>query len=374
MALCGAAAHILRGCRALFLWSAALAFIPGSVAAGEQPAGFVPRELVSIPASSDVLVLGTVPCGARSCAQLWRVGAGGRELTRLGTPPGTRGLGSGLAEGARLVFANVDDGYALATVGEGGSSSYTTDGGRVWHPLPMPLTNTLVSVVASGGAFYGLLARCTTLENCRYDLGRSAVTSPDWSSVPIPGATGLVQGNIDLAARGPEVWLTFERHFKPVLVKSHGGRPPFAERPAPQLLGVVGCSLSPESASVVWAECPTGMMVSWFRSTDGGARFTHWWETSGTGGNAFDPLSPTVAYRYTGIGPGPAYLLQRTTDGGASFTTVSRLFPHEGSTPQFAFSDEDDGYVLGPNAGGKTGFKVLYTSDGGRHWRPIFNG
>jgi photosystem II stability/assembly factor-like uncharacterized protein len=116
------------------------------------------------------------------------------------------------------------------------------------------------------------------------------------------------------------------------------------------------------------------MMVSWFRSADGGARFTHWWETSGTGGNAFDPLSPTVAYRYTGIGPGPAYLLQRTTDGGASFTTVSQLFPHEGSTPQFAFSDEDDGYVLGPDAGGKTGFKVLYTSDGGRHWRPIFNG
>jgi photosystem II stability/assembly factor-like uncharacterized protein len=132
--------------------------------------------------------------------------------------------------------------------------------------------------------------------------------------------------------------------------------------------------LDPEGADVGWAECPTGMMVSWLRSTDGGAHFSHWWETSGTGGNAFEPLSATVAYRYTGIGPGPAYLLQRTTDGGASFITVGRLFPNEGSTPQFAFSDEDHGYVLGPSELGKTGFEVLYTSDGGRQWRPIFKG
>jgi photosystem II stability/assembly factor-like uncharacterized protein len=169
------------------------------------------------------------------------------------------------------------------------------------------------------------------------------------------------------------VWLTFEPNYKPVLVKSHDGRPPFSERPAPQLLGVVGCWLDPENADVVWAECPTGMMVSWFRSTDGGAHFTHWWETSGTGGNSFDPLSATVAYRYTGIGPGAAYQLQLTTNGGASFTTLGRLFQGEGSTPDFAFSDEEHGYALSPNGPAKRGFQLLYTNDGGRQWRTVFS-
>ena len=371
MALPRRLANILRLSPVVLVGAAALALFPGSSAAGELSPGFVPGELVSIAGSSDVFVLGTVPCDARFCVQLWRVGAGGHDLARLGTPPGARGSGKGLVEGTDLVFANVNDGYALATGDEGARSSYTTDGGLVWHSLPASLSNTLVSIVASGDAFYGLLGSCTTLENCRYRLGRSAVTAPDWSSVPIPGATGLVQGNIDLAASGSEVWLTFQPHFKPVLVKSDDGGPPFAVRPAPQLLSVIGCSLDPENADVVWAECRTGMMVSWLRSTDGGANFTHWWETSGTGGNAFDPLSATVAYRYTGIGPGPAYALQRTIDGGASFTTVGRLFPNAGGAPQFAFSDEDHGYVLGLS---KTGFQVLYTRDGGREWQPVFSG
>ena len=161
----------------------------------------------------------------------------------------------------------------------------------------------------------------------------------------------------------------FQLHFKPVLAKSHDGQLPFAERAAPSLISVVSCSLQPMGAAVLWAECPTGMMVSWFRSSDGGAHFTHWWETSGTGGDAFDPLSSTVAYRYTGIGPAPAYALQRTTDGGASFTTVSRLFPDEGSESTLAFSDEEHGYVLGP---GPNGPVLLYTGDGGEHWTTVF--
>ncbi len=73
-------------------------------------------------------------------------------------------------------------------------------------------------------------------------------------------------------------------------------------------------------------------------------------------------------------GAGPAHLLQRTTDGGHTFTTVGRVFPNGGSTPQLVFSDEDHGCVLGPTEGGKNGFEVLCTSDGGRHWLPLFNG
>ncbi|MGA3217937.1 MAG: hypothetical protein ABSE77_02480 [Acidimicrobiales bacterium] len=187
------AAKIVRRSRAVALLAATLALLPGSGAAAEPSAGFVPGELVSIPGASDVLVLGTVPCGTRSCVQLWRVGSGGDDLTRLGTPPGARGFGAGQVEGTHLVFANVDDGYSLATVGDGAYSSYTTDGGHAWHPLGTSLSSTLVPVVASGDVFYGLLGSCTTLENCRYRLGRSAVTSPNWSSVPIPGAIGLGQ-------------------------------------------------------------------------------------------------------------------------------------------------------------------------------------
>ena len=78
----------------------------GNVATGygaeaKLPAQFAPSELISIAGTPDVLVLGTVPCGADFCAQLWRDGAGGHDLAHLTAPPGTRVVGAGSVVGTR---------------------------------------------------------------------------------------------------------------------------------------------------------------------------------------------------------------------------------------------------------------------------------
>ncbi len=93
-----------------------------------------------------------------------------------------------------------------------------------------------------------------------------------------------------------------------------------------------------------WAACPTGMMESWWRTTDGGHHFLHWWETSGTGGDTFDSLSATLAYRYTGdVGPGMPGTLERTDNGGRSFVTVAHLPFDGGWQTQLAFVHERHG-------------------------------
>jgi len=333
-------------------------------AASRPPPAFEPSQMVLVPATSDVVVLGTATCGRRACAQLWLVADGGRHVVRLTAPPGASAPSRGWGVG--IVFANLDDGYALAPTGSTGSHlSYTTDGGLVWHRAD--LRGLSGRVVASAGFFYALFGSCHGLENCRYRLGRSPIAAPHWTSVPIPGATGLMQGYISLAASGSTVWLYLQPNFRPVIAISPAGQPPFTEWSEPGLASVVACSLSPMAAGVVWSQCGTGMMVSWSRSTDGGKQFVHWWETAGTGGDAFDPLTGATAYRYTGIGPAPAYTLQVTTDGGATFRSVGRPFPDDIATPELAFTDIDHGYVLG---GGQDG-PLLYTSDGGEHWRDV---
>jgi photosystem II stability/assembly factor-like uncharacterized protein len=123
---------------------------------------------------------------------------------------------------------------------------------------------------------------------------------------------------------------------------------------------------------MAWVSCQTGMMVNWLRTTDGGHHFTRWWETFGTGGNAFDPLSATVAYRYTGIGPGTPNTFERTTDGGATFTTVARV---DFDVESLDFVDPRHGYVLGwDNREGKVDsahVSLLYSPDGGRDWQVV---
>ena len=52
------------------------------------------------------------------------------------------------------------------------------------------------------------------------------------------------------------------------------------------------------SPTALWAECPTGMLASFFYSGDAGVHWTSVsrYEYSGTGGGAFDPVSSSLAY------------------------------------------------------------------------------
>jgi hypothetical protein len=360
-------------------------------------ASFQPSLLVRVGDTGGIMVLGTNDCNGHLCPQLWQVSGGGRTFTRLALPPGARAPYPGLVEGVgSMVFANGADGYAVAGPGTGAGSYFTSDGARAWRRLPSGLAGSLSDVVATNGSFYGLVSACTStskgVEYCSYRLGRSPVGEPDWRSAPLPGAERVLPGYTSLAAHGTEVW-TYINPLKagavPVIVKSVDGARffsglafsglAFSELPEPELVSVASCGVALMTATTAWVTCPTGMMVSWFRTTDGGHHFTAWWETAGTGGDAFDPLSATAAYRYTGdVGPGTPHLLERTTDGGATFRSVAHLPFSGGSQVEIAFLDEDHGYVLGwesrPGDVEAGHMAVLFTATGGRHWQVVFAG
>jgi hypothetical protein len=187
-------------------------------------------------------------------------------------------------------------------------------------------------------------------------------------------------GYASLAAVDNTVWIyvdPLEASAPPFILKSSDGRTPFSRFPEPGLVSVTTCRISLMTTMAAWVTCPTGMMVSWWRTTDGGHHFAPWWETSGTGGDVFDPITATVAYRYTGdVGPGPPDTLELSTDGGTHFVAVAHLPFSDGSQVELAFLDHKDGFVLSwENEAGEVGAShsvVLFTSDGGQAWRVVF--
>jgi photosystem II stability/assembly factor-like uncharacterized protein len=91
------------------------------------------------------------------------------------------------------------------------------------------------------------------------------------------------------------------------------------------------------------------------------------WSFSGTGGVAFDPVSATVAYRSLGL-QGPE--IDKTTDGGRTFTEVGQLPFAQGETSELLFLDESQGYAIASAAAAPTA--ALYeTSNGGSTWRQV---
>lgn len=172
-----------------------------------------------------------------------------------------------------------------------------------------------------------------------------------------------------MGAEGAQLWITYLDPKIPVpqLALSTGGHPlHFTIFGQPRLGGVVACALAPMPGSVIWANCPTGMMVSELRSTDGGHRFTPVWSYAGTGGFSFDPVTADVAYRYLGIeSPG----VERTTDGGQTFTDVGTLPFAQGSVTRLLFLDEADGFALGSTSAGTA--VLLQTTDGGSAWSTV---
>jgi hypothetical protein len=275
----------------------------------------------------------------------------------------------------RLVFANTEDGYALSGLDQDPSGRYyvTTDGAQGWRGTSFGSQITVMAMTATPQAFYAVLARCTAgaAAGCRdYRLARSAAGSGTWSSVPIPGTGALDGAGVGLSAAGSLVWLTYQppRLAQPRLLSSVEGRPPFTSRVEPGLGSVTNCTLAAMPGGVVWAECPTGMLVSWFRSPDAGRRFEPVWTTPGTGGGALDPVAATVAYRYTGGSPASPQTVQLSTDGGAHFRPVSKLAFNPGARAQLLFVNQVQGYALGSEADGPA---LVYTADGAKHWTRV---
>lgn len=354
---------------------------PSTVPTGSGPgpsAPFTPGDVVLSSTGGKVFVLGTAPCGKHLCGALW-LGSGGLFVARVAPPGVEPGYPGDTGSVSELVFANALDGYALESPWTTDARAYeTTDGGLTWRRVSFGPGDGLVDVVASDGAFYGLLLHCQqkgTSTTCGdYRLARSATGTATWSSVPIPGSSGLNTLSIGLAVSGPYVTLLVPtRAVGDTLLRSSGGESPLrVVARQPVLIAVQGaCDLTATSPSSLWAMCPTGMLVGWFHSGDGGHSFMKVWVSAGTIGATLDPVSGAIAFRYTGLIPKEQDQLQLTRNGGLSFSTIGRLPFAPGIRVELGFLNAQSGYALGSVNSSLKGQELLRTSDGGRHWTRV---
>jgi len=373
---CAAAAAALFGAQV-----GAATVAAGSV--GHRGAsGFDPLYTLRIGTSSDVIVVGTRSCAKEPCLELLLTANDGKTFTRLGSPPITRqnngSIGPGSLDG--LVFANAQDGYAIEQrTSLSATTLYATfDGGRTWHREPLDPQMSVEAEAATALRFYFVLAACTGKDQlpCTWSLAVSRAGTSAWTTLPFPDATQIAQDGFaeigrGLGVWGRDVWISLQAP-RQVLAISHDEGNTFTLQSDETLGSVAGCSFTAESADQIWAECPTGSLVSFARSGDGGAHFGVLRIPGvfyGTGGGDFTPVTGSVAYLYNratylwGNVVNP-FELYRTTDGGRTFTPVGRLPLPSG---WLVFTSRDDGLAVGyPPSGSRV---LLRTTDGGRHWQ-----
>ncbi len=244
----------------------------------------------------------SVDCASGRCLQLQRTSDNGAHFTKLHLPPISSARGSAIGNLGELVFANLLDG--IASLDEANSIDWfaTTNGAESWHRVSVDSGASILQLVPTHRELYAVIAHCVKRYTCTdYRLARSALSATSWATVAMP--TQSFNEGFTLAAFGPNVWVNLQGPGSPLLFRSHDEGKTFSRSTASPLASVSGCYLTPMSSKAVWAECPTGMDVSFFHSSDGGS---HWFGISryslgGTGGGAFDPVSSSLAYLNFGI-------------------------------------------------------------------------
>jgi photosystem II stability/assembly factor-like uncharacterized protein len=125
------------------------------------------------------------------------------------------------------------------------------------------------------------------------------------------------------------------------------------------------------TTQAIWAECPTGMDVSFFYSGDAGATWNRILPAhgfGGTGGGTFDPVSSTVAYIDYGDSNGPKNLY-RITNEGRTGTAVAKLRCNIDSG--LVFTDARNGLVACDAKNTNATTYLMRTTDGGVTWTKI---
>lgn len=310
--------------------------------AGAVPVGFQPRSFTAV-SETDWWLLGSAPCGRRSCTAIVHTTDGGPRFSRIPAPP-TRGVSA-------LRFANARDGYAF------GPRLYTTtNGGRTWVAERGFGANELA---AADGYVYAV-----TSNGGPQRLMRAAVGSDRWQLVGGFGrayAQGQaspsalwVQGAMVLVAIGDRLFV------------SPAPLAPF-RRVAGVPRGMGNCAYDAVSApATIWALCSTGMAPDIIlRSSDGGERFATAAQVPNGPIDAFAAASATVA---VASGQGPLYV---TDDAGASWSPVQAP---AAAWAYLGFTDATHGVALGVfGGGGRQVWRLYYTTDAGAsyHYVPI---
>ena len=295
---------------------------------------FEPLMIVRVAASNVTYILGNSGCATASCLRLVRTTDALSRYTTMALPPVTsvRGIPSGSL--GQVVFATARDGYALNEVNGATTLYVTLDGARSWHRQAITNGAVIGGLVATSTKVYVIAMRCAKMTSgntgCgHYQLFRSGLLAQQWTSTPIPNGNASPYDYLGRpTAYGDMVFLSEQLH-NALLITSRDGGASFDTRLVPRLTSVAGCSLTATSSTALWAECPTGMLVSLFYSGDAGNKWTSLLNPrgpafAGTGGGAFDPVSSDLAYIDFGQMPRTNNVV-RVTNAGRDVKAVGTL-------------------------------------------------
>jgi hypothetical protein len=317
-----------------------------------------------------VVSTNSTECAKEPCLRLQRTSDNGTHFTTLRLPPIGLARGSSLGNLSQLIFTSAMDGYASLNNGSSFVWYMTTDGAKSWHLVSVAPGDTIERLVPTHHELYAVIADCVKFTCTNYRIVRSALSASTWTPITMP--TQSLRAGFTLAAFGSDVWFNLQGPGSPLLFTSHDEGRTFTRSTATPLASVSGCGLTPTSPTTLWAECPTGMDVSFYHSSDGGARWTSIsrYEFSGTGGGAFDPVSSSLAYLNFGVFSTRAKDLFVITDSGHQMTAVGKLACT--TTNELVFSDATHGLAICQTDGSNTSTTdLIRTSDGGRQWSKV---
>jgi len=337
---------------------------------GANTTSMTPLLVATVPSSSSIFLLGSVACGEKHCLELRRSNAALTSYVTVTLPPVApiKGLETGSI--GTLMFASVNNGYIVEDVGLTTKLYVTNDGARSWHLEivgPGDIVNRLTSTSTT---LYAVTMKCDVSHvTCTdFRLARSSLTAQKWTSTPLPHGSSHLDGSVGVAAAlGDEVWISELLAKGSILIVSHDRGRTFSTIATPPPASVSGCFLTPESTTVLWAECPTGMDVSFFYSNTSGKSWTPISadQFSGTGGGAFDPVSGDLAYLAIGL---ESYDLYRITDDAHHVTVAGRV--NCSDVVSLTFTTRMDGLVNCLGIGG-TSEHLIRTNDGGATWTRV---
>lgn len=336
------------------------------------PAGFDPLSFTAV-SDTRYWVLGSTPCAAGRCAAVVRTTDGGRTFASIPAPTVPVPGGGGTAQFPTLRFADDSDGFAFVPGPATGTGAFfaTHDGGATWHALTL---RSILAFATGGNQVTLVTAQCGSDGCTSLALERAPVSSDDFLPAPMPFAT--TDPNVALEAHGHDLWLmgtpagtSSVQHVD--LARSTDTGRTFSVGSGPCFPGLAG-RLAATSSTDLWAVCATGTMASAAHSADSGLSFATLTGAPPMANSAvLAPASAAVAVLGADTASGGPL---RTTDGGAHWAQV-RTPGGAMSVAFVGFTDSEVGAAIVQASYDQTTyisqFALWRTTDGGATWSSV---